>query len=114
MYNSEPTTPFPARRHSPWTLLVNLAEILRGGTEREPASIPAARKESPEQMASSVPPLADHLRNLLYGEGVLIRLSRVALAAHAIGRGDAVSELNLACNHMRRALELLGEEADKY
>jgi len=107
MYNSDQVTTFSSRRRGPWIFLATLAEMLRGWSEQKVSYIPG---QDHSQLVTSVPPLADHLRDLMYGDGMLIKLSRVALAAHAIGRSDAVTELNHACNHMRRALELLGED----
>lgn len=51
---------------------------------------------------------AAQLRALLYRDGVLLRLGGISLLAHTEGHTEAADVLNLACDHLGRALDLLG------
>lgn len=51
---------------------------------------------------------AAQLRALLYRDGVLLRLASISLVAHAEGHTEAADVLNLACDQLGRALDLLG------
>jgi hypothetical protein len=52
--------------------------------------------------------LERELRSVLYKDHLIMRLSRIALAAHASDLVEAADALNRACDYLGQALDLLG------
>lgn len=54
------------------------------------------------------PLLEKELRELLYEERLILRLSRIALDAYSAGLVDTTDALNRACDYLGLALDQLG------